>query len=117
MSVCSPTLHGVRQQKATNCYIPVTNTQKLTLLSFAGNKVEFKNFDVLLTVHLSLFISVITQLDTKNLVLQYLHFMPLHVSSTFAHHQELKIALHSLGKHHTYRWPSRAQVVSPLSTS
>jgi len=36
--------------------------------------------------------------------------MPLHVSSTYAHHQEVKIVLHSLWYHHTYRWPSRAQV-------
>ena len=36
--------------------------------------------------------------------------MLLHVSSTCAHHQEVKIALHSLWYHHTYRWPSRAQV-------
>jgi len=28
--------------------------------------------------------------------------MPLHVSGTFAHHQEVKIALHSLWYHHTY---------------
>ena len=27
-----------------------------------------------------------------------------------AHHQEVKIALHSLWYHHTCRWPSRAQV-------
>ena len=36
--------------------------------------------------------------------------MPLHVSSTCAHHQEVKIALHSFWYHHTYRcvmqfWP------------
>jgi len=31
------------------------------------------------------------------------YFMPLHVSSTFAHHQEVKIALHSLWYNHTYR--------------
>ena len=36
--------------------------------------------------------------------------MPLHVSSTCAHHQEVKIALHSLWYFHIYRWPSRAQV-------
>jgi len=36
--------------------------------------------------------------------------MPLHVSSTCAHHQEVKIALNSLSYHHTYRWPSCAQV-------
>ena len=35
--------------------------------------------------------------------------MPLHVSSTCAHHQEVKIALHSLWYHHTYRWLSRAR--------
>ena len=29
--------------------------------------------------------------------------MPLHVSSTCAHHQEVKIALHSLWYHHTER--------------
>ena len=36
--------------------------------------------------------------------------MALHVSSTCAHHQEVRIALHSLWYHHTYRWPSRARV-------
>ena len=34
--------------------------------------------------------------------------MPLHVSSTCAHHQEVKSALHSLRYHHTHMWPSRA---------
>jgi len=29
--------------------------------------------------------------------------MPLHVSCTCAHHQEVKIALHSPWYHHTYR--------------
>ena len=32
--------------------------------------------------------------------------MPLHVSSTCAHHQEVKIALHSFWYLHTYRWSS-----------
>ena len=30
--------------------------------------------------------------------------MPLNVSSTCAHHQEIKIAFHILWYHHTYRW-------------
>jgi len=30
--------------------------------------------------------------------------MPLHVSSTCAHHQEVKIVLYSLWYHHTYRY-------------
>ena len=36
--------------------------------------------------------------------------MPVHVSSTSAHRQEAKIVLYSLWYHHTYRWPSLAQV-------
>jgi len=58
-------------------------------------------FDVLLTVHLSIFISVINQLDAQNLFHNKFYFMPLHVSSTCAHHQEVKIVLHSLWYHHT----------------
>ena len=52
-------------------------------------------------------------------VLQQVYFMPLHVSSTCAHHQKVKIALHSLWYHRTYRWLFRAQIeggLSPLST-
>jgi len=41
--------------------------------------------------------------------------MPLHVSSIYVHHQEVKIALHSLWYHHTYRWPSRELVERVLS--
>ena len=61
------------------------------------------NFDVLLTLHLSIFISVFNQLDTQNLFHNKFYFMPLHVSSTRAQHQEVKIALHFLWYHHTYR--------------
>jgi len=55
----------------------------------------FYNFDVLLTVHLSIFISGFNQIDAQNLFHNKCYFMPLHVSSTCAHHQEVKIALHS----------------------
>jgi len=37
----------------------------------------------------------------KIFVLQYVYFMPVYVSSTCGHHQEVKIALHSLWYHHT----------------
>ena len=60
------------------------------------------SFDVLLTVHLSIFISVFNQLDAQNLFHNKFYFMPLHVFSTCAHHQEVKITLHSLWYHHTY---------------
>ena len=39
-------------------------------------------FEVLLTVHLSIFFSVINQLDAQNLFHNKFYFMPLHVSST-----------------------------------
>ena len=43
--------------------------------------------------------------------------MPLHVSSKCAHREEAKIVLYSLWYHHTYRWPSRAQIERGLSQS
>ena len=42
--------------------------------------------------------------------------MPLHVSSTRAHRQEAKIVLYNLWYHHTYRWPSGAQVERGLES-
>jgi len=50
-----------------------------------------------------IFISVFNQLDAQNLFHSNFYFMPLHVSSTCAYHQEVKIALHSRWYHHTYR--------------
>ena len=41
--------------------------------------------------------------------------MPLHVSNTCAYRQEVKIVLYSRWYHHTYRWPSGAQVERGLS--
>jgi len=54
----------------------------------------------------TVFISVINQLDAKNVCFTISLF---HVSTCFEHmcsYQEVKIALHSLWYHHTYRWPS-----------
>jgi len=42
--------------------------------------------------------------------------MPVHVSSTCADRQEVKIVLYSLWYHHIYRWPSRAQPVHRTAT-
>ena len=82
---------------------------KINVLSDDGTFVG--SFGVLLIVHLSIFISVFNQLDAQNLFHNNFYFMPLHVLSTCAHHQEVKIALHSLWYHHTYRWPSRSPVL------
>jgi len=51
--------------------------------------------------HLFLFISGFNQLDAQNLFHDMFYFISLHVSSTCAHHQEVKTALHSLWYHHT----------------
>jgi len=47
------------------------------------NKNKYKsNFDVLLTVHLSIFISVFNQLDAQNLFHNKFYFMPLHYTAS-----------------------------------
>jgi hypothetical protein len=46
--------------------------------------------------HIEAFISLFNQLDAQTLFNNKFYFMPLHVSSACAHHQEVKIALHSL---------------------
>jgi len=80
--------------------------EKKDLKAIKGQKsrLNFYVFDVLLTVHLCIFISVNNQHDAQIFVLQKVYFMPLHVSSTCAHHQVAKTALHSLWYHHTYRF-------------
>jgi hypothetical protein len=60
-------------------------------------------FYVLLTVHLSIYISLFNQLDAQNLFHSKFYFMPVHVSSTCVHHQEVKIALYNIWYLHTYR--------------
>ena len=62
-------------------------TKELTRLTYkTGGQMNtnFSFFDVLLTVHLSIFISVFNQLDAQNLFHSKFYFMPLHVSSTCA---------------------------------
>ena len=56
---------------------------------------------VCLWLYLRIFISVFNQLDAQNLFHNKFYFIPLHVSSTFTHHQEVKIVLHSLWYHQT----------------
>jgi len=66
-------------------------------------KVFFNFFDVLLNLHLSVFILVINQLDAQNL------FYNKFISSLYmfralcAHRQGVKIVLYSLWYHHAYR--------------
>jgi len=71
--------------------------------SRSHNPLKLWRFDVLLTVYLSIFILVFNQLDAQNLFYNKFYFTPLHVSSTCAHHQEVKIALYSPWYHYTFR--------------
>jgi len=66
-------------------------------LSQGLNLKDTECLDVLLTVHLSIFIWVINQLDAQNFCFTISLF---HASTRFEH--TCKIALHSLWYHHTY---------------
>ena len=60
------------------------------------------NFDVLLTVHLSIFILVINQPDAQNLFYnKFISCLYMFRAPCAHHHQEVKIALYSLRYHHT----------------
>jgi len=84
------------------CDGAILKFQRIGFRFRVNQKILVSDFDVLLKVHLSVFISVFNQLDAQNLFYNKFYFMPLHVSSTGAHHQEVKIALHSLWYYHTY---------------
>ena len=58
-------------------------------------------FDVLLSVHLSIFILVINQLDAQNLFCSKFISCLYMFRAQCAHRQEVKIVLHSLWYHHT----------------
>ena len=64
----------------------ITNMGFFYCCSHSSNFEIFSDLDVLLTVHLSIFISVFNQLDAQNLFHNNFYFMLLHVSSTCAHH-------------------------------
>ena len=66
-------------------------------------------FDILLTLHLSIFILVINQIEAQNLFYSKFISCLYMFRATCAHRQEVKIVLYSLWYHHTYRWPSGAR--------
>ena len=75
------------------------------------NNIEMNlvNIDVLLTVHLSIFI-LVTNLMHKILFYNAFITCLYMFRAPCAHRQEVKIVLYSIWYHHTYRWPSGAQV-------
>ena len=70
----------------TNCKEHLQRVHKFTTKNAGNNQKKNRStdFDVLLTVHLSIYISVFNQLDAQNLFHSKFYFMPLHVSSTCA---------------------------------
>jgi hypothetical protein len=75
----------------------------ILLMQFVYHEVRTKqlniiwfDFVVLLTVHLSILMQELNNFMHKIFVFQKVYFMSLHVSSTCAHNQEVKIALHSV---------------------
>jgi len=59
---------------------------------------------------LFLVILVINQLNAQKLVYNKFIICLYMARAQCAHHQEVKIVLYSIWYHHTYRWPSGAQV-------
>ena len=80
-------------------YVPISAGLLLQTMSNIWCSTVHFFYDCLIVVQLGwkvpAFISVFNQLDAQNLFHNMFYFMPLHVSSTCAHHQEVKIALHS----------------------
>ena len=74
------------------------------------------HFDILLTVHLSIFILVINQLDAQNLFYNRFISCLYMFRAPCAHRQEVKIVLYSFSYRHTCRWPSGAQSSPNLCT-
>ena len=80
-----------------------------------SHKTKQHNFGVLLTVHLSIFILVSNQLDAQNLFYNKFISCLYMFRAPCAHCKEVKIVSYSLWYHHTYRWPTHAQVERVLS--
>jgi len=86
--------------------------RQITCMCLAFRYMQFNIFYVtilrfILTFYwpcISVYLSqYLTNLMHKILFHSKFYFVSLHVSSTCAHHEEVKIALHSLWYHHTYR--------------
>ena len=63
-----------------------------------------------------LLILVINQPDAQNLFYNKFISCLYMFRAPCTHHQEVKIVLYSLWYHHTYWWPSGAQIIQPLVT-
>jgi len=76
---------------------PAKAYQKVTLLFTSTLTSDIAKFTWKFMYTSKAFTSVFNQLDAQNLFHNKFYFMPLHVSSTFAHHQEVKIVYTASG--------------------
>ena len=86
-----------------------------TNFSFLTNSRVFPNTFFFLTVHLSIFILVVNQLDAQNLLYNKFISWLYMFRASYAHRQEVKIVLYSLWYHYTYKYRLREDE-SPLVT-
>jgi len=77
--------HCTQDNKRSN--VGTTSLWSLRGTIFAVETQRFIFFNVLLTVHLSIFISVLNELDAQNLFHNKFYFMPLHVWNTMCSSQ------------------------------
>ena len=73
-------------------------------LVIARSNLIHANFDVLLTVHLSIILAI-NQLNAQNFFYNKFIIRLYMFRALRAHHQEVKIVLYSIWYHHTYKWP------------
>jgi len=88
----------------------------LVCLFFVRPQQGFGNFDVLLTVHLSIFILILNNLMQKFFFYNKFIIFLYMFRAPCAHRQEVKIVLYSIWYRHTCRWPSGAQSSLNLCT-
>ena len=96
-------------------HISMNSSQNEQFFRQIFRKHQNTRFDILLTVHLSIFILAIKQLDAQNLFYNKFISCLYIFRAPCAHRQEVKIVLYSVWYHYTYRWLSHAQVESSLN--
>ena len=118
LKICTTCLNlkklGILQVKNFRMIVKINSIYRLIL--WRTRIFLWCNCDVLLTVHLSIFILVINQLDAQNLFYDKFISCLYMFRAPCAHRQEVKIVLYSLWYYHTYRWPSRAKPVHGTAT-
>ena len=90
-----------QRQNLTHLLLQQDRWMNFTTCANAYSVTVLPDFDVLLTVHLSIFILIINQLDAQNLFYDKFISCLYVFRAPFAHRQEVKIVLYSLWYQHT----------------